>query len=70
MDDTYAYYQEEFLNSLLPNGIPPHKFILKVNCPTMLLRNLDLSNGLWNGTRMMCRSFGRNIIYAEVAMEK
>lgn len=36
----------------------------------MLLQNLDLSNGLCNGTRMICRSFGRNIIYAEVAMGK
>ncbi|KAL0553769.1 hypothetical protein IC582_007673 [Cucumis melo] len=54
IDDTNSYYQEEFLNSLLPNGIPQHKLILKVNCPIMLLRNLDPSNGLCNGTRLVC----------------
>ena len=45
MDDTQNYYQEEFLNTLTPNGLPPHKLVLKKNCPIMLLRNLDPSNG-------------------------
>ncbi|XP_022152307.1 ATP-dependent DNA helicase PIF1-like [Momordica charantia] len=66
IDDTHNYYQEEFLNSLLPNGIPPHKLMLKANCPVILLRNLDPANGLCNGTRMVCREFRKNIIYAEI----
>ncbi|KAK9273825.1 hypothetical protein L1049_018636 [Liquidambar formosana] len=66
VDDTHNYYQEEFLNSLMPNGLPPHKLFLKKNCPIMLLRNLDPSNGLCNGTRMVCKSFGNNVIHAEI----
>nr|XP_027120764.1 ATP-dependent DNA helicase PIF1-like [Coffea arabica] len=65
-DDTNNYYQEEFLNSLNPNGLPPHKLELKENAPIMLLRNLDPSNGLCNGTRMVCRHFQHNVIHAEI----
>ncbi|XP_050233165.1 uncharacterized protein LOC126681661 [Mercurialis annua] len=68
VDDTTNYYQEEFLNTLLPNGLPPHKLELKVNCPIMLLRNLDPSNGLCNGTRMVCKKFGNNVIHAEITV--
>ncbi|KAL0294340.1 UNVERIFIED_CONTAM: hypothetical protein Sangu_3220900 [Sesamum angustifolium] len=64
VDDTHNYYEEEFLNSLTPNGLPPHKLILKKNCPIILLRNLDPSNGLCNGTRMVCREFKDNLIDA------
>ena len=67
IDDTHNYYQEKFLNSLLPNGVPPHKLFLKKDCPVILLRNLDPGNGLCNGTRMVCRKFRKNIIYAEIA---
>jgi len=28
-DDTNNYYQEEYLNTLTPNGIPPHRYIIK-----------------------------------------
>ncbi|XP_016494500.1 uncharacterized protein LOC107813714 [Nicotiana tabacum] len=49
-DDTNNYYQEEYLNTLTPNGLPPHRLILKKNAPIMLLRNIDPSNGLCNGS--------------------
>ncbi|XP_020266489.1 ATP-dependent DNA helicase RRM3-like [Asparagus officinalis] len=48
VDDTNHHYQEEFLNTLLPNGLPPHKLMLKKYCLIILLRNLDPTNGLCN----------------------
>ncbi|XP_055835147.1 uncharacterized protein LOC129903620 [Solanum dulcamara] len=27
-DDTNNYYQEEYLNTLTPNGLPPHRFVI------------------------------------------
>ena len=37
VDDTQNYCQEEFLNTLTPNGLPSYKLVLKKNCPIMLL---------------------------------
>ena len=60
-------FQEDFLNSLTSNGIPPHELILKINCPIILLRNLNPSEGLCNGTRLICKKFHPNIIDAEIS---
>jgi hypothetical protein len=49
----YQPYPVEYLNSLNVSGIPLAKLALKPGCPLMLLRNIDPSNGLCNGTRMI-----------------
>lgn len=67
-DDKNNFYPMEFLNSLNVSGLPPHCLRLKVGCPIILLRNLDPSNGLCNGTRLICRSFQPNVIDAEIAI--
>ncbi|XP_073059568.1 uncharacterized protein [Primulina eburnea] len=64
--DNHNLFQEKFLNSLCPSGLPPHKIILKVGSPIMLLRNVAPELGLCNGIRLICHSLGRNFIDAEI----
>jgi len=53
VQDQDIMYPIEFLNSLKFPGIPNHKLRLKVGIPIMLLRNLNQSAGLCNGTRLL-----------------
>ncbi|RCV17325.1 hypothetical protein SETIT_3G211200v2 [Setaria italica] len=50
-DGPWNNYPLDFLNSITPNGLPPHELTIKKNCPVILLRNLDPHNGLCKGTR-------------------
>ncbi|PWZ31935.1 putative ubiquitin-like-specific protease 1B [Zea mays] len=68
MDDPHNYYPPEFLNTLTPNGLPPHVLKLKIGCHVILLRNIDPANGLCNGTRLVIRGFQRNSIDAEIVL--
>ncbi|KAL0414287.1 UNVERIFIED_CONTAM: ATP-dependent DNA helicase PIF1 [Sesamum radiatum] len=65
-EDMNNLYLPEFLNSLSPGNLPPHKLTLKKGAPIMLLRNIDPKIGLCNGTRLICRRFGRNVVDAEI----
>jgi len=65
-DDSHNHYPIDFLNSITPNGLPPHELKLKINCPVILLRNLDPNNGLCNGTRLMVRALQANAIDAQI----
>ncbi|CAO2200666.1 unnamed protein product [Urochloa humidicola] len=68
VDDPHNYYPSEFLNTLTPNGLPPHVLKLKLGCPVILLRNLDPANGLCNGTRLVIRGFRKNTVDAEIVL--
>ncbi|XP_049362072.1 uncharacterized protein LOC125826778 [Solanum verrucosum] len=51
-------YPTEFLNNLRFPGIPNHDIHLKVGSPVMLLRNLNQTEGLCNGTRLIITHLG------------
>ncbi|XP_057310674.1 uncharacterized protein LOC130648635 [Hydractinia symbiolongicarpus] len=59
-------YPVEFLNSITPSGMPPHCLKLKTGAIVMLLRNIDINNGLCNGTRLIIRRLHDNCVDVEV----
>ena len=65
-EEEHLNYPLEFLNSLTPSGMPEHRLYLKVGAIIMLLRNLDIRNGLCNGTRLIVRRLHNHVIDAEV----
>ncbi|XP_027120568.1 uncharacterized protein [Coffea arabica] len=67
LDQRHQSDYEDFLNSQNPKGLPPHKLLLKENCPLILLRKLNPLEGLCNGTRLICRQLLRHTICAEIA---
>ena len=59
-------YSPEFLRSLKIPDIPPGELKLKVGVPIILLRNLNPSEGLCNGTRLIVRDLQSKVIDAEI----
>ena len=59
-------FPAEFLNSLNPSGLPPHVLRLKPYAEIMLLRNLNPSIGLMNGTRLQVKKLLDNVIIATI----
>lgn len=68
VDKDAHLYPTEFLNTLSPSGMPPHKMTLKIGCPVMLLRNLDPQHGHCNGTKYTVSHLHDNVIEAVVAV--
>lgn len=46
---------KEFLNSITPNGLSPHKLQLKVGEIVIFLRGLNFNDCLCNGTRLLIK---------------
>ncbi|KAH9543965.1 hypothetical protein CY35_13G092600, partial [Sphagnum magellanicum] len=61
-----SLYPVEFLNTLQFNGIANHELQLKVGVPILLLRNLNQSIGLCNGTKLIVKRLGQRVIEAEI----
>jgi len=57
-----AEYPIEFLHSISIAALPPHHLRLKIGCPVILLRNLDPTRALCNGTRLIVTHVSRKIL--------
>ncbi|CAN0898457.1 ATP-dependent DNA helicase PIF1 [Linum grandiflorum] len=55
-------YPTEFLNGLSFNGMPEHQLKFKPYCIVMLLRNLNPSAGLCNGTRILLTHLASHVV--------
>ncbi|GMY12134.1 ATP-dependent DNA helicase PIF1-like [Fagus crenata] len=66
MQNEDVLYPVEFLNSMKFPGIPNHKLRLAVGLPIMLLRNLNQSNGLCNGTRLVVSQLSKWVVEAKI----
>ena len=61
-------YPVEFLNTISATGLPSQKLTLKVGAPVILLRNLDSSRGLTNGTRLLVKVLHHNISMLKLSL--
>ena len=58
------FIQVNFRTLLQVLACAPHRLILKVCVPIMLIRNIDQSIGLCNETRMVVTKLGKSVIEA------
>ena len=55
-----------FLNTLTPTTLPPHELRLRKNCVVMLIRNLNINEGLCNGTRLLIHDMSDHLLKCEI----
>nr|KYP46560.1 ATP-dependent DNA helicase PIF1 [Cajanus cajan]KYP46565.1 ATP-dependent DNA helicase PIF1 [Cajanus cajan] len=67
---TFEALTSEFLNSLRTSSLPNNKIKLKVGTQIMLLRNIDQSEGLCNGTRLVITRLANHFIEGRVITDK
>ncbi|GAU33275.1 hypothetical protein TSUD_279490 [Trifolium subterraneum] len=56
----------KFLNIIVTSGLPNHKLRLKVGVPVMLIKNMDQSSGMCNGTRLIITKLGRYVVEGKI----
>ncbi|KAL3110874.1 hypothetical protein niasHT_014811 [Heterodera trifolii] len=59
-------FNMEAVHNEMPSGMPPHKLTIKVGTPVMLIRNLDVTQGLCNGTRLQVMRTSENNLFCRI----
>nr|GEU71415.1 DNA helicase [Tanacetum cinerariifolium] len=59
-------YPTEYLNSVQISGFPSHEIELKVGAQIMLLRNMNIQGGLFNGTRIIVKKLWSRLVEAQI----
>ncbi|KAL3121265.1 hypothetical protein niasHT_008247 [Heterodera trifolii] len=59
-------FNMETVHNEMPSGMPPHKLTIKVGTPVMLIRNLDVTQGLCNGTRLQVMRTSENNLFCRI----
>ncbi|KAL2541519.1 PIF1 helicase [Abeliophyllum distichum] len=62
----FDYRVKWYSISTIPKRVPNHELKLKVCIPVMLLRNIDHSAGMCNGTRLVIKKLGNHVLEAKV----
>ena len=60
--DQIIFIHLEFFNTINSSGLPNHKIKLKVGVHVILSRNLDITSGMCNGTRLIITNMGRYVL--------
>ncbi|KAF7810236.1 ATP-dependent DNA helicase pif1-like [Senna tora] len=69
-DQLAEVYTTEFFNTICGSALPYHQLKLKVGAPIMLLRNIDRSMGLCNGTRLILTRMCEHVIETSIMSGK
>ena len=59
-------FPTEYLNTINASGLPPHKLTIKIGSPLILLRNINLKQGLCNGTRLVLKQIFKRVLKVEI----
>jgi ATP-dependent DNA helicase PIF1 len=59
-------YPPEYLNCVEVANLPHHELKIKIGTPVILLRNLNPSAGLCNGTRLRVLRCGQRVVEGEI----
>jgi hypothetical protein len=65
-EDIMLNYPVEYLNEINCTGLPLAKLKVKIGCPVMILKNLDLANGVCNGSREILTRFRHRVMEVEL----
>ena len=64
-ENDHTLYEVEFLNRVNVSGLPPHRLPLKVGACIIMIRNLDVKKGHFNGARYIILELGKHLIKAQ-----